>query len=176
MSARSLSSGHLRYALQMVEFGKTSLCAQVRKKDWSRQKARERDAADVREQEATAMVKRVVGTFWAWRRDKSCQSALLQTQANISMRNHRNAVADVLVDDIVKDFGGVGFIYLLEVGGNLDQLDLYVSCEGRPWGSETYRREILRKDHTTSAMSKKHDPAALYRLYSKANDQQIQLL
>ena len=35
-------------------------------------------------------------------------------------------------DNIVKDFGGVGFVYLIEDQGKIYQLDLYVACEGAP--------------------------------------------
>jgi hypothetical protein len=48
-------------------------------------------------------------------------------------------IVDRLVDTIVKDFGGIGYIYLLEASGRIYQLDLYVTRQGRPWGSKTYR-------------------------------------
>lgn len=35
-------------------------------------------------------------------------------------------------DTIVKDFGGVGFVWLIEHEGKVRQLDLYIACEGNP--------------------------------------------
>jgi predicted nucleotidyltransferase len=95
-------------------------------------------------------------------------------QADSGIKNHHNAVADGLVDAVVKDFGGIGYIYLLEASGRIYQLDLYVTCQGRPWGSQTYRREIFRRIHKENDMEK-HE-SLLYRLHGVKVDHQIQRL
>jgi predicted nucleotidyltransferase len=86
-------------------------------------------------------------------------------QADTGIKNHHNAIADGLVDTVVKDFGGIGYIYLLETGGRLYQLDLYITCQGRPWRSETYKREIFRRIHKEDNI-RKHE-ALLYRLHKR---------
>lgn len=95
-------------------------------------------------------------------------------QADTSIKRDHNSVAEGLVDTIVKDFGGIGYIYLLEAEGRLYQLDFYVTCQGRPWGSETYRREILCRNAQDDTGAKYQ--SLLYRLHSETVDQQIHRL
>ncbi|KAF2807445.1 uncharacterized protein BDZ99DRAFT_523062 [Mytilinidion resinicola] len=63
---------------------------------------------------------------------------------------------------------------MLEVDGILFQLDLYVTCQGRPWGEAcgTYRREIFRRDYQEDDAEKQ--VTLLYRLHEGIVEQQIQ--
>ncbi|KAF2108908.1 hypothetical protein BDV96DRAFT_503933 [Lophiotrema nucula] len=53
-------------------------------------------------------------------------------QVDDGIKQKYDAAADSWVDTIVKDFGGVGFVYLLQTNKGLYQLDLYVACQGHP--------------------------------------------
>lgn len=94
--------------------------------------------------------------------------------ADAEIKVRHNALADGLVDTVVKDFGGIGYIYMIEDGGLLYQLDLYVSCLGRPWGSGTYRREVFRRIHSEADAPKRQ--ALLYRLHKATVQEEIQRL
>lgn len=59
------------------------------------------------------------------------------------------------VDTIVKDFGGIGFVYLIEREGRIFQLDIYIACKGHknlqrldkvPGKQEIFHRQHDRKD------------------------------
>lgn len=43
-----------------------------------------------------------------------------------------NTVLEPWADTIVKDFGGVGYVHIIDKDGKLFQLDLYVACLGHP--------------------------------------------
>ncbi|CBX91362.1 predicted protein [Plenodomus lingam JN3] len=58
------------------------------------------------------------------------------SQAHSCIKSQHSAVADTLLDTIANDFGGISFIYMLEVDGNFFQLDLYVTYQGRPWSEK----------------------------------------
>lgn len=45
---------------------------------------------------------------------------------DVGIKEQHNPVAERWVDTIVKDFGGVGFVYLLETSIGLYELDLYI--------------------------------------------------
>ncbi|KAL7899222.1 hypothetical protein HDV63DRAFT_403275 [Trichoderma sp. SZMC 28014] len=48
------------------------------------------------------------------------------------IKEHHGSLMERWVDTIVKDFGGIGFVYLLQTENGPFQLDLYVSCSGHP--------------------------------------------
>ena len=53
-------------------------------------------------------------------------------QVDTGIKERHKPLGDAWVDTIVKDFGGVGFVYLLQTDRGLYQLDLYVACRGHP--------------------------------------------
>ena len=53
-------------------------------------------------------------------------------KAHAAIGEKYKAVLPPWKDEIVKDFGGTGFVHLIQEGGKLYQLDLYVACQGSP--------------------------------------------
>lgn len=95
-------------------------------------------------------------------------------QIDIKMKRQHNAVASGLVDVIVKDFGGIGYIYLLESETRICQLDLYITCQGRPWAADGFRREICRKVCEEEDSLKHY--SLLYQLHESTVSQEIRRL
>jgi len=92
------------------------------------------------------------------------------------IKENHNPVAEGWVDTIVKDFGGVDFVYLLETDKGMYQLDLYVACLGHPsleyLNRVPHKQEIFRLNRREGHGNQRHD-ALLYRLHSKTVEQQI---
>ena len=54
------------------------------------------------------------------------------SKVNAAIQNNHGGIMPGWVDTIVKDFGGVGFVNLINQQGELYQLDLYIACQGNP--------------------------------------------
>ena len=96
-------------------------------------------------------------------------------QIDAGIKERHNAVGEAWVDTIVKDFGGVGFVYLLQTDGGLHQLDLYVACRGHPsldhLNRVRHKQEIFRHDRNEGDNC--HLDTLHYRLHSEAVEQEI---
>lgn len=78
-------------------------------------------------------------------------------------------------DTIVKDFGGVGFVWLIEHEGRIHQLDLYIACEGNP-ALERLRKLPAKQEVYRAKSDRKTTPAQEGRLIEqefKLNAQHI---
>jgi len=97
-------------------------------------------------------------------------------QVDVGIKKNHNPVAERWVDTIVKSFGGVGFVYLLETDKGLYQLDLYVACQGHPsleyLNRVPHKQEIFRLNRKEDRGYQRRD-AQLYRLHSETVEQQI---
>ncbi|EHK43113.1 hypothetical protein TRIATDRAFT_285763 [Trichoderma atroviride IMI 206040] len=86
------------------------------------------------------------------------------------IKEHHGALMERWVDTIVKDFGGIGFVYLLQTEKGPFQLDLYVSCSGHPsfarLATVPHKVQIFRQTPDES-QTKAHLDELLYRLHSK---------
>ncbi|KAK1252726.1 hypothetical protein MKX08_003913 [Trichoderma sp. CBMAI-0020] len=86
------------------------------------------------------------------------------------IQEHHGALMERWVDTIVKDFGGIGFVYLLQTEKGPFQLDLYVSCSGHPslarLAAVPHKREIFRQIPDESP-TKAYLDELRYRLHSK---------
>jgi predicted nucleotidyltransferase len=65
------------------------------------------------------------------------------------------------VDTIVKDFGGVGFVYLIEEQDKIYQADLYIACQGSP-GLQRLTN-LPHKQQVFKAKKERHLPPAQQR-------------
>jgi hypothetical protein len=106
------------------------------------------------------------------------QFASFVTQMDAGIKEQHNPVAEGWVDTIVKDFGGVGFVYLLETVSGLYEQDLYVACQGHPsldyLNRVPHKQEIFRQNRKEGC-NERHD-ALHYRLHGEAVEQHIQLI
>ncbi|KAG9950623.1 hypothetical protein KCU85_g3359, partial [Aureobasidium melanogenum] len=97
-------------------------------------------------------------------------------QIDVGIREQHNPVSARWVDTIVKDFGGVGFVYLVEFDKQLYQLDLYVACQGHPsldyLDRVPHKQEIFRQSRRKGS-DRRHETLH-YRLLSAAVKQKIQ--
>lgn len=84
-------------------------------------------------------------------------------------------MGEAWVDTIVKDFGGAGFVYLLQTDHGLYQLDLYVACRGHPsldrLNRVPHKQEIFRHDGNEGDSG--HSDTLTYRLHSEEVGQEI---
>ena len=100
-------------------------------------------------------------------------SFIKRIDTGIKERHH--SVADGWVDTIVNDFGGVGFVYLLESDKGLYQLDLYIACQGHPTlnylDSVTHKQEIFRQNRREG--NNRRRDALRYRLHGERVEEQI---
>ncbi len=75
----------------------------------------------------------------------------------------------------MKDFGGVGFVYLLQTDKGLYQLDLYVACRGHPsldhLNRVPHKQEIFRHDRNEG--DNQQLDIMHYRLHSDMVEQEI---
>ena len=96
-------------------------------------------------------------------------------QVDAGIKEQHNPIAEEWVDTIVKDFGGVGFVYLLETDKGLYQLDLYVACQGHPsldyLNRVPHKQEIFRRNSKADGAQRRD--ALYYRLHSEMIEQQI---
>ena len=97
-------------------------------------------------------------------------------QVDAGIKENHNPVAEGWVDTIVKGFGGIGFVYLLETDKGLYQLDLYVTCQGHPsleyLNRVPHKQEIFRLN-CKEGCGNQHRDALLYHLHSGMIEQQI---
>ncbi|KAK4692243.1 hypothetical protein P7C71_g4921, partial [Lecanoromycetidae sp. Uapishka_2] len=91
------------------------------------------------------------------------------------LKERHSPLGEAWVDTIVKDFGGVGFVYLLQTDKGLYQLDLYVACRGHPsldhLNRVPHKQEIFRHDRTEG--DNRHSDTLHYRLHSDMVEQEI---
>ena len=96
-------------------------------------------------------------------------------KVDTGIRERHNALGEAWVDTIVKDFGGVGFVYLLQTNKGLFQLDLYVACRGHPslqhLNRVTHKQEIYRHDRNDG--DNQQLDTLQYRLQSEVVEQEI---
>ena len=88
-------------------------------------------------------------------------------KADALVTEKHDAILPGWADTIVKDFGGVGHVYLVEREGELFQLDLYIACQGHPG---LKRLESL--DHKQQVFKAKKDattPLTKVRAYEDLN-------
>ena len=103
------------------------------------------------------------------------QFASFIRQVDAGIKERHNPLGDAWVDTIVKDFGGVGFVYLLQTDNGLYQLDLYVACRGHPsltnLNRVPHKQEIFRHDRNEG--DNQNLDTMHYRLHSEMVDQEI---
>lgn len=95
---------------------------------------------------------------------------------DICIKKQHNTIADGWVDTIVKNFGGVGFVYLLQTDSGLYQLDLYIACQGHPaldyLDHVPHKHEIFRQCRKEN--SNPRQDALLWRLHGDTVEHEIQ--
>lgn len=103
------------------------------------------------------------------------QFASFIKQIDTGIKERHNPLGDAWVDTIVKGFGGVGFVYLLQTDQGLYQLDLYVACRGHPsldhLNRVPHKQEIFRHDRNEG--DNQHFDTMHYRLHSEMVEQEI---
>jgi predicted nucleotidyltransferase len=99
-------------------------------------------------------------------------------RVDAGIKKYHDPLTDAWVDTIVKDFGGVGFVYLLNTEEGLYQLDLYIACQGHPSLENMtrlpHKKEMFRRIHRED--ENKPSDFLNYRLHSKQVEQQIQTM
>lgn len=103
------------------------------------------------------------------------QFASFIKQIDTGIKERHNPLGDAWVDTIVKGFGGVGFVYLLQTDKGVYQLDLYVACRGHPsldyLNRVPHKQEIFRHDRNEGENPQLD--TVHYRLHSETVEQEI---
>lgn len=100
---------------------------------------------------------------------------------DVLSKNHK-LLTPAWVDTIVKDFGGVGFVYLMEEQGKIYQTDLYIACQGSPGMQRLinlpHKQQVFKakKERCLSPVQQRHLDEQNYRLYSDNVNQTIRLI
>ncbi len=92
-------------------------------------------------------------------------------QVRQAVQDKHGAIHPGWTDTIVKDFGGVGFVYLTEHEGKLYQLDLYIACKGSPGLQRLedlpYKQQVfrVRRNMNTDVEQRERYAGLIYRLH-----------
>ena len=101
-------------------------------------------------------------------------------QADEMLRKNHRLLTPGWVDTIVKDFGGAGFVYLIEEEDKIYQADIYIACQGSPGlqrlAALPHKQQVFkaRRDRNIPSPYQRHLDEQTYMLHADKVNETIQ--